>query len=80
MCWHMRMQTPPLGAKTAIEGSLRQKLCHELGLKSLQQRRWFRKLCYFFKITENKFPKYLFDKVLGVLNILLFLRKAFYNS
>ena len=47
----------------AIRGSSREKLCQELGLESLQQRRWFRKLCYFFKITKNQSPKYLFDKI-----------------
>ena len=41
----------------------RQKLYQELGLESLKQRRWFRKLCYFFKITKNQSPKYLFDKI-----------------
>ena len=28
---------------------------------SLQQRRWFRKICFFFKIYKNQCPKYLFD-------------------
>ena len=49
----------------AIKGSSREKLGLglELGLESLKQRRWFRKLCYFFKITKNQSPKYLFDKI-----------------
>ena len=47
----------------AIRGSSREKLYQELGLESLKQRRWFRKLCYFFKITKNQSPKYLFDKI-----------------
>ena len=47
----------------AIRGSSREKLYQELGLESLKQRRWFRKLCYFFKITKNQSPKYLFDKM-----------------
>ena len=37
----------------AIRGSSREKLYQELGLESLKQRRWFRKLCYFFKITKK---------------------------
>ena len=41
----------------------REKLYQELGLDSLKQRRWFRKLCYFFNITKNQSPKYLFDKI-----------------
>ena len=40
-----------------IRGSFRERLYQELGLESLQQRRWFRKLCYFFKITKNQSPK-----------------------
>ena len=32
-------------------------------MESLQQWRWFRKLCYFLKITKNQSPKYLFDKI-----------------
>ena len=47
----------------AIRGSSREKRYQELGLESLKQQRWFRKLCYFFKITKNQSPKYLFDKI-----------------
>ena len=32
-------------------------------MESLKQRRWFRKLCYFSKITKNQSLKYLFDKI-----------------
>ena len=31
----------------------------ELGLESLQDRRWYRKLCAFYKILNNMSPKYL---------------------
>ena len=44
-----------------MRGSSKEKLYQEL--ESLKQRRWFRKLCYFCKITKNQFPKYLFDKI-----------------
>ena len=47
----------------AIRGSSREKRYQELGLESLKQRWWFRKRCYFLKITKNQFPKYLFDKI-----------------
>ena len=47
----------------AVRGSSREKVDQELGLQSLKQERWFRKLCYFFKITENQSPKYLFNKI-----------------
>ena len=47
----------------AIRGSSTEKLYQEQGLESLQQRRWFRKLCYFFKLIKNKSPKYLFNNI-----------------
>ena len=50
----------------AIRGSSREKLYQELGLESLRERRWYRKLCYFFKLIKNKSPKYLFNIFLTV--------------
>ena len=47
----------------AIRGSSREKLYQELGLESLQQRRSYGKLCYFFKLTKNKSLKYLFNYI-----------------
>ena len=52
-----------LAITSAIRGSSREKLCQELGLESLQQRRWFEKRYYFFKITKNQSPKYVFDEI-----------------
>ena len=37
----------------AIKGSSTEKLYLELGLESLQNRRWFRKLCVSFKIVKE---------------------------
>ena len=51
-----------------IRGSSREKIYQELGLESLQQRRWYRKLCYFLKLTKNKSPKYLFNDIHTVRN------------
>ena len=34
----------------AIQGSSKEKLYNELGLESLQSRRWMHKLCHFYKI------------------------------
>ena len=34
-----------------------------MGLESLRYRRWYRKLCLFYKILENKNPKYLFSLI-----------------
>ena len=45
----------------AIRGSSREKLYHELGLETLQQRRWYRKLCCFYKILKSQSPKYLYS-------------------
>ena len=45
----------------AIRGSSREKLYQELGLESLKQRRWYRKLCCFYKILKTQSPHYLFS-------------------
>ena len=37
------------------------KIYQELGLESLKSRRWFRKLCRFYKIFNDKSPCYLFN-------------------
>ena len=50
----------------AIRGSSREKLYQELGLESLKSRRWYRKLCLFFKLKKNLF--YLFDMIPKVLS------------
>ena len=47
----------------AIMGKSREKLCQELGLESLQLRRWCRKLCLFYKILKNQHPQYLFNLI-----------------
>ena len=41
-------------------GTSREKLYQELGLESLLKRRWYRKLCYFFKIFKGQPPESLF--------------------
>ena len=43
----------------ATTGSYREKLCQEVGLESLRKRRWYRKLCYFFKIFKGQSTEYL---------------------
>ena len=49
--FHQKMESiqynAALAITGAIRGSSREKLYQELGLESLQQRRWYRKLCYF---------------------------------
>ena len=58
-----------LAIKGTIRGSSREKLYQELGLESLQQRRWYRKFCYFFKLIKNKFPKYLSNNIPPLLEV-----------
>ena len=47
----------------AIWGTSKEKLYQELGLESLQLRRWYRKLGMFYKIYKNKSPQYLFKLI-----------------
>ena len=47
----------------AIRGTSREKLYEELGLESLQLRRWFRKLSVFYKLFNNEHPNYLFKLI-----------------
>ena len=35
----------------------------ELGLESLRFRRWFRRLCAFYKIKITQFPSYLYELI-----------------
>ena len=46
----------------AIRGTSRENI-FELGSESLQDRRWYRKFCVFYKILINMSPKYLSDKI-----------------
>ena len=47
----------------AIRGTSQIKLYKELDLESLRFRRWFRRLCTFFKIKIHCIPKYLLNKI-----------------
>ena len=47
----------------AIRGTSTEKMYQELGLESLKSRRWFRKLCHFYKIFNEKSPSYLFNLI-----------------
>ena len=44
----------------AIKGTSQTKLDNELGLESLKFRRWFGKICLFFKTEKHGLPEYLF--------------------
>ena len=47
----------------AIRGSSREKLYQKLCLESLQLRRWYRKLCCFYKIYNKQAPGYLTELI-----------------
>ena len=44
-----------------MRGTSKEKLYQELGFESLQHRRWFRKLCTFYKILKNQSPRHLYE-------------------
>ena len=43
----------------AIRGTSRERLYQELGLEALSDRRWFRRICLFYKIVNGLSPEYL---------------------
>ena len=47
----------------AIRGTSAEKIYQELGLESLKSRHWFRKLCRFDQIFNEKSPSYLFNLI-----------------
>ena len=65
--FHKKLESIQYNACLAITGAIRgtssEKLYQELGLESLKSRRWFRKLCHFYKILNEKSPSYLFDLI-----------------
>ena len=65
--FHRKRESIQYSAFLAITGTTRgtsyEKLNQELGLETLQSRRWFRKLCLFYKIVNNQSPSYLFDYI-----------------
>ena len=52
-------------------GISKEKLFGELGLESLQLRRWYRKFGMFYKIFKSKSPQYLFKLIPHVLEEML---------
>ena len=47
----------------AIKSVSKEKIYQELGLESLQLRRWYRNLCLFCKIFKNKSTAYLLNLI-----------------
>ena len=65
--FHDNLESIQYNASLAITGAIRstskKKLYQELGFKSLQQRRWFRKLCTFYKIYKNQSTSYFYNLI-----------------
>ena len=63
--FHETLESPQyntsLATTGAIMGTSKEKLYQELGLESLQHRRWFRTLCIFYKIFQNQSQRYLYE-------------------
>ena len=65
--FHQKIESVQYNSALAITGPIsgesKEKFYQELGLleKSLEKRRWYRKLCCFFKIFRNESLKYLFN-------------------
>ena len=51
------------GYNRRYTSSSREKRYQELGLEYLQQRQWYRELCYVLKPAKNQSPKYLFINI-----------------
>ena len=65
--FHDKLESIQYNACLAITGAIRgtstEKIYQELGLESLKSRRWFRKLCHFYKIFNEKSSSYLFNLI-----------------
>ena len=63
--FHEKIESIQYNACLALTGAMRgtskEKIYQELGLESLQIRRWYRKLCLFYKIYKNQSPSYLYN-------------------
>ena len=44
-----------------IKGTSKEKLYQELEFETMKERRWFRRLCYFYKIWNNQAPVCLYS-------------------
>ena len=67
MSFHQKLESIQYNACLAIVGAIRgtskEKLYQEIGLESLQLRRWYRKLGMFYKNFKSKSLQYLFKLI-----------------
>ena len=65
--FHQRLESLQYNAALAITGAIRgtskEKLYIELRLESLQNRPWYRKLSFLFKVIANQSLSYLFNVI-----------------
>ena len=57
-----------LAIADAIRGTSRQKLYQELGLESLKNRWWLRRLCYLNRVLSTKLPTYVNELIPPTIN------------
>ena len=66
--FHQRLESLQYNAALAITGVIRgtskEKLYNELGLESLQKRRWYEKLSFLYEVIANQSTSYLFNMIL----------------
>ena len=65
--FHEKLESIQYSASLAITGAIRgtsrEKLYNKLGFESLHAKRWYRKLCCFYKFYVFKQPEYLFNLI-----------------
>ena len=63
--FHQKLKSIQYNSALAITGAIRgtsaERLYNELGLETLEKRRWYRKLCCFYKVYKSHYRKYLFN-------------------
>ena len=64
--WETVQYNAALAITGAIKETSREELYQELGLEYLQQRRWMRRLCLFYKVVSTKLPAYIYDIIPSV--------------
>ena len=66
-CLSDKIESVQNNAGLAITGAIRktskEKLYQKLGLESLKDRRWLRRMLYLYKIISTKLPPYLYELI-----------------
>ena len=65
--FHQKLESTQYNEGLAIKGAIRgtsiEKVYNELGFETLEKRRWYRKLCCFYKAYKIHSPKYIFNNI-----------------